>query len=236
MSKIKEQIEGIHEKPVEDAMFRPAEGEGGPQLSERKREVSTKELLDYAFDGAYHEAGHAIVRAYLRMPFVSVTVQMVEGVHAGFTDVVPRRTTTQRDFIDLATFSAAGRLATDIYTELNPGMTRFHDSDREDQKAIGAQAQQMRTNLGVDPEQWKAGIVARTDAILRIPYVWEAVEEVARQLIDSGGEYAIPARQVRRILRQAKEEGAMTRPKLQRRNDQTGGFPVLSHQEDLGPN
>lgn len=114
---------------------------GHTQSNEGRVDVSTKELLDYAFDGNYHEAGHAIVRAYLGMPFISVTVQVVEGVHAGYTDVVPSMTTTYQEFISVAMFTAAGRVATDIYTELNPEMTRFHDSDRADQQAIDAQAQ-----------------------------------------------------------------------------------------------
>jgi hypothetical protein len=130
--------------------------------SEGKDATSMKKLLDYAFDGYYHEAGHAIVRGYLEMPFVSVTLEMVEGVHAGYTDVVPRIITTDREFSNVAIFTAAGRVATDIFTELNPGMTRFHDSDRADQQAIDAQAHHMRTKFGVDPEQWKAGIVANT--------------------------------------------------------------------------
>jgi len=75
-------------------------------------------------------------------------------------------------------------------------------------KFIDAKAQQIRTKLGIDPERWKAGIVSRTDAILRIPYVWEAVEELAQQLENTEGAYAIPARQVRRVLRTVKEEGA----------------------------
>jgi hypothetical protein len=170
------------------------------------RDVNTKELLDYAFEGAYHEAGHAIVRAYLKKPFVYVTVEMVPGVHAGYTHVVPHPTRSYQDFIGVAMFAAAGRLATDIYMESSPGMTRWNESDREDQKSIDAQAWQMYATLGLDPERWKADIVTRTAAVLRIPYVWEAVEELASQLIESGGEYAILAKQVRRILRKAKEE------------------------------
>jgi hypothetical protein len=179
----------------------------GNESSEGEYEVRMKELLDYAFDGNYHEAGHAIVRAYLGMPFISVTVQVVEGVHAGYTDVVPSMTTTYQESISVAMFTAAGRVATDIYTELNPEMTRFHDSDRADQQAIDAQAQQIRTELGIDPEEWKAAIVARTAAILRIPYVWAAVEELAWQLLETEGEYAIPAKEVYRILRKAKATG-----------------------------
>jgi hypothetical protein len=182
----------------------------GTQSNEGTREMSTKELIDYACEGCYHEAGHAIVRAYLRMPLVSVTIEFVEGVHAGYTDVVPRHTTTYRDFIGGAMFAAAGRVATDIYAESNPGLTRFDKSDGQDQEFIAAKAEQIRTKLGVDPERWKAGIVARTDTILRIPYVWEAVEELAWQLSETEGAYAIPARQVRRILRKAKEKAAVS--------------------------
>jgi hypothetical protein len=180
---------------------------GDTQSNKGRVEMSSKELLDYAFEGAYHEAGHAIVRAYLQMPFVSVTVEMVEGVHAGYTDVVPRITTTYQDFIDVTMFAAAGRVATDILAESSPGTTRFDVSDREDQQYIDAHAQQMHSRLGVDPEQWKAGIVAHTEAILRTPYVWEAVEELAWQLLETEGEYAIPAKQVHRILRKAKGTG-----------------------------
>jgi hypothetical protein len=180
---------------------------GGNDASESKYEVNIKESLDYLFDGYYHEAGHATARAYLGMPFVNVTVEMVPGVHAGCTDVVPRITRTYLEFINVAIFTVGGRVATDIYTELNPEMTRFQDSDRTDQQSIDAQAQHVRTYFGLDPERWKAGIVARTKAILRIPYVWAAVEELAWQLLETGGEYAIPARQVRRILRQAKKRG-----------------------------
>jgi hypothetical protein len=162
--------------------------------------------IDYAFEGAYHEAGHAIVRAYLGMPFVRVTVEMVPGVHAGYTHVIPHIITSDEDFIGAAMFAAAGRLAMDIHAELNPEITRWNESDREDQKSIDAQAWQMYATRGLDPEQWKADIVARTAKVLRIPYVWEAVEELAWQLIESGGEYAILAKQVRRILRKAKEK------------------------------
>jgi hypothetical protein len=51
--------------------------------------MSTKELIDYAFEGFDHEAGHAVVRAYIRMPLVSVTIEFVEGslqaIHATST-------------------------------------------------------------------------------------------------------------------------------------------------------
>jgi hypothetical protein len=178
----------------------------GTQTSKPQREMSTKELFDYAIEGCYHEAGHAIVRAYLRMPLVSVTIEFVPGVHAGYTDVLPRHTTSYQDFIGAAMFAAGGRVATDMYGESNPGMTRFDESDRDDQESIDAKAHQIRTKLGLDPDLWKAGIVARTEAILRTPHVWEAVEELSWQLQETGGEYAIPAKQVRRILRKAKEE------------------------------
>jgi hypothetical protein len=105
--------------------------------------------------------------------------------------------------------AAAGRVATDIYAESNPGMTRYDESDGQDQEFIDAKAEQIRTKLGVDPERWKAGIVARTEAILRTLYVWEAVEELAGQLPETEGAHAIPAKQVHRILRKAKEKAAV---------------------------
>jgi hypothetical protein len=107
--------------------------------------------------------------------------------------------------------AAAGRVATDIYAESNPGMTRFDESDGQDQESIDAKAQQILTKLGVDPERWKAGIVARTEAILRTPHVWEAVEELAGQLQETEGAYAIPARQVHKILWKAKEKATVQR-------------------------
>ena len=110
----------------------------GTQSAEGRLEMSPKELIDYADEGCYHEAGHAIVRAYLRMPFVSVTIEFVDGVHAGYTHAVPRFTTTYRDFVGATMFAAAGRVATDILAESRPGMTRFDDSDREDQEFIDA--------------------------------------------------------------------------------------------------
>jgi hypothetical protein len=125
---------------------------------------------------------------------------------AGYTHVVPHTTRSYQDFIGVAMFAAAGRVATNIYMDLSPGMRRWNESDREDQKSIDAQAWQMYATLGLDPERWKAGIVARTAAVLRIPYVWEAVEVLAWQLLETGGEYAIPAKQVRRIFRKAKEK------------------------------
>jgi hypothetical protein len=202
----------VRRRDDQPVMEKEAEADCGPEETEShegRREMSTKELIDYACEGCYHEAGHAIVRAYLQMPFVSVTIEFVEGVHAGFTDAIPRFTTTYQDFIAGAMFAAAGRVATDIYAESNPGMTRFDESDGPDQEFIDAKALQIRTTLGVDPEQWKAGIVARTEAILRTPYVWEAVEELAWQLSETEGAYAIPARQVRKILRKAKEKAAV---------------------------
>jgi hypothetical protein len=176
------------------------------QSDEAERDMTTKELIDYASEGCYHEAGHAIVRAYLRMPLVSVTVEFVEGVHGGYTHVVLRRTATYQDFIGAAMFAAAGRVATDIYAESTPGMNRFDKSDGQDQEFIDAKAQQIRARLGVDPRGWKAGIVARTAAILRIPYVWAAVEKLAEQLEETEGAHAIMAKHVRKILWKAEEK------------------------------
>jgi hypothetical protein len=170
--------------------------------------MSTKEMFDYEYEGFYHEAGHAIVRACLQMPFISVTVEEVPGVHAGYTDVVPRITSTFRDFINIAMFTAAGRVATDIFAALNPGQTRFEDSDRDDRSFLSLQAHQMRYWTGVDPDQWEKDMVERTEAILRIPYVWAAVENLAWELLQTEGTYAIPAKQVRKILRQAKKDGS----------------------------
>jgi hypothetical protein len=162
--------------------------------------------IDFAWEGAYHEAGHAMMHAYLKMPFVSVTVEYVPGVHAVYTHVVPRRTTSSENFIKNAMYTAAGRVATDIYAESDHGMTRWEESDVEDQRSIDAQAWQMCAHRGLNPYEWKAGIYASSRATFRIPYVWAAVEELAWQLLESAGEYAIPAKDVRRILRKAKDK------------------------------
>jgi hypothetical protein len=99
--------------------------------------------LAYATEGTYHEAGHAIMYAYLRLPFYSVTIKSdAEGGHTGKLRTVPRGKpypvvqTNRRGRANRAIATAAGRVATDIHEEKDPSMIRFEESDREDQEQI----------------------------------------------------------------------------------------------------
>lgn len=173
--------------------------------SKTKRAAGIEIAIHYLFEGAYHEAGHAIMYAYLKVPFHSVTIATnKEGGTAGLVREVPNGAPARMVNVRLdAIISAAGPAATDLYDEFHPDypLKRWEESDRQDREHV----QHLGTKFEFPhPDHLWTFMLGEASDNLRIPYVWAAVEELAQALLRSGGEHEIPAKAVRLILRNAK--------------------------------
>ena len=73
-------------------------------------------LFEQAEQTPYHEAGHAVVMAWLKLPSVDLTVQEdEEGETAGQVSLLPE--TYRRDYTDSAIGCAAGQAADNLHEE-----------------------------------------------------------------------------------------------------------------------
>jgi hypothetical protein len=171
--------------------------------------------LQYEVEGAIHEAGHAIMYAPLGLPFHSVTVAPDEEEgSAGMVRSVPKGmpgrllSLHHQGAWRYAVASAAGRAATDLRNQLIPEdpIMHFPESDIHDLENIREYAAQLKI---ANSEEWCDTIAAQVRHMLGEPYVWTAVDELAYELLMSGGDYEIPAKHVRSILREAKKARAL---------------------------
>jgi hypothetical protein len=156
-------------------------------------------------EGAYHEAGHAIMYALFGLPFHSVTIEPDEAVgNAGQVRSVPKGKPGRRLNLDYlmawkyATITAAGRAATDVRNEKHPEdkLMHFPESDIHDLAEIRGYA-----IFVVNQDGWIAGVADQARKMIRD--VWPAVETLAQELMMSDGE-DIPAKRVRKILRESR--------------------------------
>jgi hypothetical protein len=147
---------------------------------------------------AYHEAGHAIVNACIELPFKSVGLSGVDF------DQVDDEKCSAEEFIKLAKGTTAGLLATSRYDRLHPDAPLVHTDQegKDDQQMLQEIAERLKFGEpDVTIEAWKGEVAA----LLEIPYVWAAVEELARQLEEAQGRSRIPAKQAHEILRDFKQ-------------------------------
>ena len=191
-----------------------------------EREAITEDIYPDEFT-AVHEAGHAIVGAWLKLPLIHVTAapDAARGGHAycGSTAEMLRH-----DPFDVAISYAAGKAATDLYDRERNWETSFATDDLAQISWHGIRVG--CSNLPDDPAEYQeqgffcpvvvpefAPYVLRcaTD-ILRIPYVWAAVEWLADVLNNvaadaecGAGDGVIHAKEVRRILRACKKRAGV---------------------------
>lgn len=151
----------------------------------------------------HHEAGHAVVMAWLKLAFVDLTTEEdEEGETAGRETLLPE--TYRRDYTDSAIGCAAGQAAESLYEEFrgNPSFDWENSNDNNQIRILGMLAGCFTTD---DQRGWFNYVRRYAESILRIPYVWAAVEELARWSAELDGEREVPAQEALRILRACKK-------------------------------
>ena len=87
-------------------------------------------LFEQAEQTPYHEAGHAVVMAWLKLPSVDLTVQEdEEGETAGQVSLLPE--TYRRDYTDSAIGCAAGQAADNLHEEFRGSSTSDWDNSND---------------------------------------------------------------------------------------------------------
>ncbi len=134
----------------------------------------------------HHEAGHAVVMAWLNLPFVDLTMEV---------PLLPK--TYRRDYTDSAIGCAAGQAADNLHEELrgNPGFEWDNSKDNSEIRLLGMLAGCFTTE---DQRGWFHYVRRYAESILRLPYVWAAVEELSRKSVGLGCE--VPADQAMAML------------------------------------
>lgn len=157
-----------------------------------------------------HEAGHAVIRAWLGLPFEYVTVKSdVVAGSAGHVLIPPGM--LQHNHMDEMIAAAAGKAAMDLLSELSrneyPLLTWESSGSDRDLNRIEALAcfVEAITTAADDPEQYIVDprcvsyVLKCAMNILRILYVWRTVEVLVDRLL-SDPDIAILAKEVHRIL------------------------------------
>jgi hypothetical protein len=183
-------------------------------MNARRQEVlrATKEQLYYK--PAIHEAGHAVIAAYLKMPLRTATIKSRKGDsgHISFIGITnwlildsieslnyfPRRQLQSERLNQYAIVAAAGRAAEEEFEFLD----RAEECYKRDEASLAWISEYLCCG---NFDKWREEILEKARAIMHIPYVKTAIEITA---LDLQFEYAyynkgIPAKQVRLALRLA---------------------------------
>ena len=144
----------------------------------------------------HHEAGHAVVMAWLKLPFVGLTME---------EPLLPK--TYRRDYTDSAIGCAAGQAAENLHEEFRGGPSFDWDNSNDNNqiRILGMLAECFTTD---DQRGWFNYVRRYTESILRIPYVWAAVEELSRKSVELGGDREVPADQAMTMLLACKKANA----------------------------
>jgi hypothetical protein len=140
-------------------------------------------LFEQAEQTPHHEAGHAVVMAWLKLPFVDLTLEEdAEGETAGQATLWPEA--CRRDYTDSAIGCAAGQAADNLHEELcgNPSFDWDNSNDNNQIRILGMLTECFTTD---DQRGW--------------------FNYVRRH---AGGEREIPAQEALRILRACKKASA----------------------------
>jgi hypothetical protein len=161
-------------------------------------------LFEQVEQTPHHEAGHAVVMAWLKLPFTDSTMEEEEGEKAGQVTLLPG--TYRRDYTDSAIGCAAGQAADNLHEEFcgNPSVEWDNSNDNNQIRILGMLAECFTTD---DQRGWFNYVRRYAELILRIPYVWAAVEELAKRSVELGG-CEIPAQEATTILRACKNANA----------------------------
>jgi hypothetical protein len=169
-------------------------------------ELQLGPLFEQGEQTPHHEAGHAVVMAWLKLPFVDLTMEEdEEGEMAGQAPLLPK--TYRRDYTDSAIGCAAGQAADNLHEEFcgNPSSDWDNSKDNNEIRILGMLAECFTTD---DQRGWFHYVRRYAESILRIPYVWAAVEELARRSIELGGDREVPAQQALTTLLACKKASA----------------------------
>jgi hypothetical protein len=172
-------------------------------------------LLEAGEQSAHHEAGHAVVMEWLKLRFVDGAIAENEGsAPAGQAAHLPG--TYRRDYTDSAIGCAAGQAADNLREEFR-GHRLFdwdNSSDNNQIRILGMLEGCLTTD---DQRGWFNYVRRYAESILRIPYVWAAVDKLASRLTEPVGQWDIPAEEARRILLASKQgKAGQTEVKLKR--------------------
>jgi hypothetical protein len=131
-----------------------------------------------------------------------------EGETAGQVTLLPE--TYRRDYTDSAIGCAAGQAADSLHGEFrgSPTLDWDNSNDNNQIRILGMLAECFTTD---DQRGWYNYVRRYAESILRIPYVWAAVDELARGFVELGGEFEIPEHEALRILRACKMASAAER-------------------------
>ena len=163
-------------------------------------------LFEQAEQTPHHEAGHAVVMAWLKLPLVDLTMEEdEEGETAGQVTLLPE--TYRRDYTDSAIGCAAGQAADNLHEEFrgSPSFDWDNSNDNNQIRILGMLAECFTTD---DQRGWFNYVRRYAESILRIPYVWAAVEELSRKSVELGGDREVPADQAMTMLRACKKANA----------------------------
>jgi hypothetical protein len=155
-------------------------------------------LFDRAEQTPHHEAGHAVVMAWLKLPLVDLTTEEEEeGETTGQVTLLPD--TNRRDYTDSAIGCAAGQAADNLHEEFSgrPSFDWDNSNDNNQIRILGMLAECFTTD---DQRGWFNYVRRYAESILRIPYVWAAVEELARTSAELDGDREVPAQEALRVL------------------------------------
>src|ERR1700685_3948509 len=155
-------------------------------------------LFDQAEQTPHHEGGHAGGMAGLTLPFGDwTTEENEEGETVGQVTLLPE--TYRRDYTDSAIGCAAGQAADNLHEEFrgSPSFDWDNSNDNNQIRILGMLAECFTTD---DQRGWFNYVRRYAESILRIPYVWAAVEELAIRWAELGGDREVPARDALRVL------------------------------------
>ena len=168
-------------------------------------ELQLGDLFGQSEQTPHHEAGHAVVMAWLKLPFIDLAMEEdEEGEMAGQAPLLPK--TYRRDYTDSAIGCAAGQAADNLHEEFcgNPSVEWDNSNDNNQIRILGMLAECLTTE---DQRGWFNYVRRYAELILRIPYVWAAVEELAKRSVELGG-CEISAQEATTILRACKNANA----------------------------
>ncbi len=134
-------------------------------------------LFEQGEQTPHHEAGHAVVMAWLKLPFVDLTEERGGRRDDRSSDSPPE--TYRRDYTDSAIGCAAGQAADNLHEEFrgNPSFDWDNSDDNNQIRILGMLAECFTTD---DQRGWFNYVRRYAESILRIPYVWAAVGKLAR--------------------------------------------------------
>ena len=171
-------------------------------------ELQLGPLFEQGEQTPHHEAGHAVVMAWLKLPFTDSTMEEEEGETAGQVTLLPG--TYRRDYTDSAIGCAAGQAADNLHEEFSGNACFDWDNSKDNSeiRILGMLAGCFTTE---DQRGWFNYVRRYAELILRIPYVWAAVEELSRKSVQLGGDREVPADQAMTMLLACKRANASSR-------------------------